>query len=224
MNWLYLLLIIPGVLTWLAQARVRRIYEEYGEQQNSRGVTGGEVTRRLLAEEGIEDVEITRAEGHLTDHYDPKERVVRLSDGVANTASVTAMGIAAHEVGHIVQEAEGHRFTRLRAWLARWLEKGARVSSLIFVGAMVFHIPFLQIASGAFLALFTLFTLVALPVELHASKTAIDLLDATGLANEHDKRGVKRVLRSAALTYVTGLGRQLANFCFFVAVVGAARG
>lgn len=224
MNLLYLLLIVPGLLTWLAQARVRRVYEEHGGEENSQGVTGAEVTQRLLAERRIEDVGIERAKGSLTDHYDPEERVLRLSDDVANAASVTAMGIAAHEVGHIVQEADKHRFTRVRAWLARWLERGAQISSLVFVGGMVFRVPLLQVASGAFLALFTVFTLVSLPVELHASRTAIKLLEKTGLADEEDRQGVKRVLRSAALTYVTGMGRQLANFLFYVAVVGAARG
>jgi uncharacterized protein len=224
MNPWYILLIIPGLLAWLAQAKVRHVYEEYGGRQNARGVTGLEVARQLLAHHGLTEVTIDRTEGHLTDHFDPKKGAIHLTDGVANTTSLTAMGIAAHEVAHAVQEAEGHHLTRLRAALGRWVERGVQVSSLVFVGGMIFRIPFLQTVAGALLALFALFSLVTLPVELHASRTAIKALEASGLANADDRQGVKRVLRSAALTYLTGLGRQLSNFLFFVAVVGAARG
>lgn len=224
MNLWYVLLIVPALATWWAQAKVRQVYEKYGDEANARRVTGLEVTRQLLAHQGLEGITIKRAEGHLTDHYDPDNATVHLTDSVANTASVTAMGIAAHEVAHIVQEAEGHRFARLRTTLGRWLEQGAQVSSLAFVGGMLFRIPVLQAVSGALLLLFTLFTLIALPVELHASRTAVRMLEQTELATDEDRRGVKRVLRSAALTYLAGLGRQLSNFLFFVAFVGAARG
>ncbi|MGC9347405.1 MAG: zinc metallopeptidase [Anaerolineae bacterium] len=224
MNLWYVLLILPGLLAWWAQAKVRHVHEEYGGRQNAQGITGLEVTRRLLAHHDLTDVKIDRTEGHFTDHFDPKADTIHLTDGVANTKSITAMGIAAHEVAHAVQDAEGYHLSRLRAFLGRWVERGAQVSSLAFVGGMLFRIPVLQVLAGALLALFALFALVTLPVELHASRTAIQALETSGLANTEDRQGVKRVLRSAALTYVTGLGRQMSSFLFFVAVVGAARG
>lgn len=102
MNLWYILLIVPALATWWAQARVRRVYEKYGGEATTRRVTGLEVTRRLLAHQGLEGITIERAEGHLTDHYDPDNATVHLTDSVANTASIKAMGIAAHEVAHIV--------------------------------------------------------------------------------------------------------------------------
>jgi len=222
-NWVYMLLILPGLVAWWAQAKVRHIYEEYGGQPNTQGLSGLEVTQRLLAHHGLSGITIDRTEGHLTDHYDPRNDAIHLTDSVANTTSITAMGIAAHEVAHAVQEAEGYHVSRLRTALGHWVERGAQVSSLAFVGGMLFGIPILQLLAGALLALFALFSLVTLPVELHASRTAVRSLEASGLASAEDRQGVKRVLRSAALTYLTGLGRQLSNFLFFVAVVGAAR-
>ena len=110
------------------------------------------------------------------------------------------MGIAAHEVAHAVQEAEGYHVSRLRTALGRWVERGVQVSSLVFVGGMIFRIPFLQTVAGALLALFALFSLVTLPVELHAGRTAVKSLEASGLASAEERQGVKRVLRSAELT------------------------
>ena len=224
MNMLYVLLIVPALVAWWAQAKVRRAYETNGNLENSRGLNGREVAVRLLAHHNLQAVKVDRAEGHLTDHYDPQKQAIHLTDGVANTASITAMGIAAHEVSHVVQEAKGSRLLGLRTALGRWVERAAQVSSVIFVGGMLFGIPLLRGAAVVVLALLALFSLVTLPIELHASRTAIKMLEETGLADDQDRQGVKRVLRSAALTYVTGLGRQLSNFLFFIAVVGAAGG
>ncbi|MGD2206553.1 MAG: zinc metallopeptidase [Anaerolineae bacterium] len=224
MNLRYLLLIVPALLTWFAQARVRKVYEEHGERENGRGATGLEVARDLLSRHGLDGVTVERAAGHLTDHYDPQAKTLRLTDGVANGRSVTALSIVGHEVGHAVQDAEGYRFMRLRTRMSKVVSQVAQWSSLAFVGGMLFGIPLLMGLSGLIMAGLVVFTLVTLPVERDASNRALKMLEGAGLASPEEGRAVQRVLRAAAFTYLTALGQRLATFFFFVAVVGAARG
>lgn len=224
MNLWYLLLIVPGVLAWFAQARVRDVYEKYGARKNSQGITGREAARRLLSHRGLSNVSIERAQGHFSDHYDPETKSLHLTDGVANTDSVTALGIVAHEVGHAVQDAEGYRLMQFRTTMGQRLRAAARWGSFVFVGGMLFDIPILMVLSGVFLAALTVFALVTLPVERNASDRAMAMLKETNLAVCEDRQGVRRVLRSAALTYLTNLGNRLATFLFFTATVGTALG
>lgn len=224
MNPLYLLLIIPALLGWYAKSQVRKVYEEYGKRSNSRGDSGLEVARYLLSHHGLKDVSIERAEGHLTDHYDPQTKTLRLSDAVANGNSVTSMGIVAHEVGHAVQDAEGYRFMRLRTKASRRMSVAAQWSSFVFVGGMLFGSPLLMALGGVILAAMVIFSLITLPVERNASDRALKMLEQTGLAGSGERDGVKKVLRSAAFTYVSALAQRLGTFLVFVVVVAAARG
>lgn len=224
MNPRYLLLIVPGLLAWFAQARVRDVYEKYGGRKNSRGITGLEAARHLLSHHGLSDVTVERAEGHLTDHYDPESNTLHLSDSVANTDSITALGIVAHEVGHAVQDAEGYRLMRVRTKMGQGLSAAARWGSFAFIGGMLFDVPILMVVSGAFLAALTVFALLTLPVERNASDRAMAMLEETNLAGDEERRGVRRVLRSAALTYLTSLGNRVATFLFFAGTVGTALG
>jgi Zn-dependent membrane protease YugP len=223
-NPLYLLLIVPALLGWYAQERVRKIYEKQGAQPNSLGVSGLEVAKYLLSHYGLAHVAIERAEGHLTDHYDPQSKRLRLSDGVANGRSVTALGIVAHEVGHAVQDAEGYRFVQVRTSLARRVSQVTQWSSFIFVGGMLFGIPILMGLGGVMLAGLTLLALVTLPVERNASDRALASLKQMGLADAEEVQGVRHVLRAASFTYLAALGQRLATFLFFVVAVAAARG
>jgi uncharacterized protein len=224
MNPLYLLLIVPALLGWYAQSHVRRVYDEYGKRPSSRGSTGLEVARYLLAHHGLNGMVIERAEGHLTDHYDPHTKTLRLSDAVATGSSVTSMGIVAHEVGHAVQDAEGYRFMRVRTTAANRLSVAAQWSSFIFLGGMVFGIPLLMALGGALLAAMVLFSVITLPVERNASDRALKMLEQTGLAGVAERQGVKKVLRSAAFTYAGALAQRLGSFLMFVVVIGVARG
>jgi uncharacterized protein len=224
MNPLYLLLIVPALLGWYAQSHVRRVYDEYGKRPSSRGSTGREVARYLLAHHGLNGMVIERAEGHLTDHYDPHTKTLRLSDAVATGSSVTSMGIVAHEVGHAVQDAEGYRFMRVRTTAANRLSVAAQWSSFIFLGGMVFGIPLLMALGGALLAAMVLFSVITLPVERNASDRALKMLEQTGLAGVAERQGVKKVLRSAAFTYAGALAQRLGSFLMFVVVIGVARG
>lgn len=223
-NLLYVLIIVPALLGMLAQQRVRAIYEEYGGQPNRQEVNGLEIARRLLAYYGLTNVTIERADGHLTDHYDPQTKTLRLSDSVAKGHSVTSLGIVAHEVGHAAQDAEGYHFMRLRTSLAQRIGVVARWSSVVFIGGMLFGIPILMLLSGVFLAGLVLFMLVTLPVERNASDRALKSLEQAGLAAVEELAGVRRVLRAAAFTYLSGLGQRLGTFLFFVATILFARG
>lgn len=224
MNPLYLLLIVPALVGWYGRSRMRRVYDEYGKRPNSRGSTGLEVARHLLAHHRLNDVAVERAKGNLTDHYDPQTKTLRLSEAVANGSSVTSMGIVAHEVGHAVQDAEGYRFMRVRTTAANRLSVAAQWSSFIFLGGMVFGIPLLMALAGALLAALVIFSVITLPVERNASDRALKMLEQSGLASVAERQGVKKVLRSAAFTYVGALARQLGSFLMFVAVIGVARG
>lgn len=224
MNSLYLLLIIPAILGWYAQSHVRKVYEEYGKESNGLGASGVDVARRLLAHHRLNDVSIERAEGHFTDHYDPQTRTLHLSDAVAKGSSVTATGIVAHEVGHAVQDAEGYRFMDVRNKAARRLSVATQWSSFIFMGGMLFGIPLLMALGGVLLAAMVIFSLITLPVERNASDRALQMLEQTGLANPDERRGVQKVLRSAAFTYVGELARRLGSFLIFVVVIITAQG
>lgn len=224
MSPLYLLLILPALLGWYAQSRVRRVYDEHWKQSNSHGSTGLDVARHLLAHHELNNVSVEQAEGHLTDHYDPQTRTLRLSDAVAHGSSVTAMGIVAHEVGHAVQDAEGYRFMRVHTTAANRLSAVAQWSSLIFLGGMVFGIPLLMALGGALLAAMVVFSMITLPVERNASDRALKMLEQTGLSSVAERQGVNKVLRSAAFTYVGALAQRLGFFLMFVVVIGVARG
>lgn len=220
----YLLLIVPALLTWWAQAKVREIYRKYETQPNRRGISGQEIARYLLSSLGLTDVNLGRIPGTLTDHYDPQTNTLRLSDGTVRTSSVTALGIVAHEVGHAAQDAEGYGFMRLREILARPLSVLASLSPLVFIGGMLYGNPLYMSLGGLMLASQAVFALVTLPVERNASSRAVQMLEQTGLAMAEESKGVREVLRAAAFTYLTRLGRQIASFLFFVAVIGSARG
>lgn len=223
-NSLYLLLIIPALLAWYAQSRVRAVYEQYGAKPNHQGATGAEIAQKLLADHGLTHVTLDRTPGHFTDHYDPQSNTLRLSDGVANARSVTALGVVAHEVGHALQDAEGYHLMRVRTQLAQRISMMTQWSSLIFLGALLFDIPLLMALAGVFMAALVIFTLVTLPVERNASRRALALLEQTGLAVAEERQAVGQVLRAAAFTYLAALGQRLGSFLFFAVVILAARG
>ncbi|MBW7884772.1 MAG: zinc metallopeptidase [Caldilineaceae bacterium] len=223
-NPMYLLIIGSALLAWYAQARVRQVHEKYAAVENSRAISGQDAARALLAFHKLVDVKVERTPGLYTDHYDPQANVLRLSDGVANGRSLTALGIVAHEVGHAIQDAEGYRFMRIRTFLAQRVGTMTQWSSLIFVGGMLFGIPSLMGLGGLLLAGLAIFSLVTLPVERNASDRALASLNAAGLAAAEELDPVRQVLGAAAFTYLAALGQRLATFLFFAVVVAAARG
>lgn len=223
MNPLYLLLFIPAIGAWVARDKVRKAYDRHSKTPTRAGLTGVEVAQRLLDYHGLTGVTVETTPGTLTDHYDLDARVLRLSEGIAEADSITALGIVAHEVGHAVQAAESYRFMRLRTRLGGRVNQAAQWISFAFIGGMWFNIPVLMLFSGLFLAALVLFTLVTLPVERDASKRALTLLQQAGLADSKESRGVHEVLNAAAFTYLSALGQCLGTFVFFVAMVLTVR-
>lgn len=220
-NPLSLLVIVPGVLTWVAQDSVRQTFERYREVPNSDGASGSIVAGRLLSEQGLDGVQVESVAGNFMDHYDPATRTLRLSQGVADGGSVAALGVVAHEVGHAVQDAEGYPLLRLRTRLASPVQKLARLSPLVFVGGWLAGISFFVGLGLVMLAALAVFALVTLPVEKNASDRALAMLKGAGALAPGEEEGVRRVLRAAAFTYAAGFGRQLAIFLFYVVVVAA---
>ncbi len=224
MNPLYLLLLIPAVLGWYAQVRVQAAYARHARELNRHGLMGAEIAEQLIAHLGLKDVSIELMYGQFGDHYDMRDRTLVLTEGVAASRSVTAMGIVAHEVLHAVQDREGYALLRLRGWLG---ERLARVPGIAFWGAalgLLFRSTPLVLIGGAVMVLSVLLGLTALPVERNASRRALEALRESGLADADDLAGAEAVLRSAALTYVAGLCQQIGRLAFAGLVISAAYG
>ncbi len=215
----YFLFALPALaLVMFAQARVRSAYGRYSQVRNSYGLTGGEAARRLLDRAGLTYVPVRVVPGELSDNYDPQQKVLNLSQGVANAPSVAALGIAAHEIGHALQDAQSYAPLRLRASLVPATNIGSQLGFYIFFAGLFIH-PLAWIGIGLF-SLAVLFTLVTLPVELNASRRARQLLASSGLITPAEMGGVSAVLNAAALTYVAALAQALATLLYFLDVMG----
>lgn len=193
-----LLLIIP---LW-AQSKVKNTYKKYSKIANSSSMTGAQVARKILDENGLFDVTIEEVKGVLSDHYDPRSKVVRLSSGNYNGHSMAAAAIAAHEVGHAIQDAEEYAFLKFRSALVPLASFGSRSAIYIIIAGIIFSIPGLQLFGIIFMAAAVLFQIVTLPVEFNASSRAMDQLVSTGIIMNEEERETKKVLDAAALTYV----------------------
>jgi uncharacterized protein len=223
-NPLSLLVILPGMMAWVAQGHVQRTYREYEQVPNTHGASGMHVARQLLSSRGLGGVQVEAVAGDFTDHYDATTKTLRLSQGNAEGGSVAALGVVAHEVGHAAQDAEGYPLLRLRTTLSTPVQRLARLSPLVFIGGWLAGIPLFMGLGVVMLAALALFALVTLPVEKNASDRAIAMLKEAGTLMPGEDEGVRRVLRAAALTYAAGFGRQLSIFLFYLLVIVAARG
>jgi Zn-dependent membrane protease YugP len=213
----YMLFMIPGLLLSLfASWYVRSSFRRYSQVALSSGVSGAEAAAAVLRAAGVRDVHIEAIEGYLTDHYDPAQKVLRLSPEVYAGRSVSAAGVAAHEAGHAIQHAEGYGLMRVRQALVMPARLGSQLSYIVIIIGLTMHA--LNLAwFGVFLFLgILLFQLVTLPVELNASSRARARLDAAGLVSSEDAEGVGRVLNAAALTYVAALVTTALQLLFFV--------
>ena len=186
-DWTYLVLVIPAMIfaVW-ASSRVNKTFEKYQSQYSIKRITGAEVARRILGSNGLQNVPIDLITGHLTDNYDPTANVVRLSQSVYNNTSTAAIGIACHEVGHAVQYATNYPPVRLRMAIIPVTRIGSRLSVPltiigILLGSLSYFFTVLAYIGIAFFALSTFFQLVTLPVELNASKRALQQIQANGL-------------------------------------------
>ena len=205
-NLIYWILLIPVlILSVYAQIKVSSSFNKYSGVRNRRGVTGAQAAYAVLRAHGVHDVALRPCSGKLTDHYDPRDNAIYLSEPVYNAATVAAVGVAAHEAGHAVQYAMGYGPVRLRTAIIPVTQFGSKFA---FVALMLGLVLYSQPMFGLGIILFgvtTLFQLVTLPVEFDASARALGTIDGTGLLEGEERRGAKKVLTAAALTYVAAL-------------------
>lgn len=208
----YLVLVVPAlIISLIAQFMVQSAYKKYAQVLSSRGITAQEVVRRILAMHGISHVGIERVAGNLTDHYDPRANVIRLSDSVYGDISVAAIGVAAHEAGHAVQYATGYVPIKIRNSVLPATNIGSKLSvPLIILGFILGMAPLVDFGIILF-SLVLVFQLVTLPVEFNASRRAISVLDQIGILDGEELTGAKNVLRAAAMTYVAAVLTSLAQ-------------
>ena len=197
------ILMLPGLLLGIwAQSKVNNAYRTYSRVSTKSGVTASEAARRMLWQNGAGDVMIEQTGGNLTDHYDPRSNVLRLSSGVCHSGSIAALGIAAHEAGHAIQQAENYPFLKLRTWVAPVVNIGSSLSwPIFFLGLLFSWQPLMMLGIWLFAAV-VLFTLITLPVEFDASRRALRMLSEGGYLTQQELGGAKQVLSAAALTYV----------------------
>lgn len=217
----YFILVIPAVIfSMWAQSKVNSTYNEYSRHTTYSRMTGFEAARRILDANGLRHVHIERVAGNLTDHYDPKANVIRLSEGVYSSPSIAAVGVAAHEAGHAVQYALGYTPIRLRGAVLPVCQIGSTISwPMILIGFFMNSQPLINIGLILFGSV-ALFQFVTLPVELNASNRAVDALAISGSFTDDELYGVEKVLKAAAMTYVAALAVSLAQLLRLVLLFG----
>lgn len=220
-----ILVLIGVVISMWASARVNSTFSRYNKVRSATGMTGADVAKRLLNNQGIYDVTVRKVAGNLTDHYDPRTKTVNLSESVHDSTSVAAIGVAAHECGHAMQDNTEYVPLKLRAAIVPVANIGARISwPLILLGVFIagFGSPFVQIGILLF-SLSVIFQLVTLPVEFNASARAVRLLDETGILMGEEVDGTRKVLGAAALTYVAAAAASILQLLRLVILFGGRR-
>lgn len=199
----YILVILGLVLCMVASLLVQSTYKKYGKIRAMSGLTGAQVAERILRANGINDVSIEQIGGNLTDHYDPRKKVLRLSEGVYNSNSVAAIGVAAHECGHAVQHHTGYVPLHLRSVMVPLTNIGSRLAfPCILLGIIISSFRILIPVGIVLFGLTVLFALITLPVEFNASRRAITTLGEQNILYDDEIKGAKKVLTAAAMTYV----------------------
>lgn len=222
----YVLVLIGIVLSLLASARVKSTFAKYERIRNSAGLTGRDAAERILRGAGIYDVRIERVSGSLTDHYDPRNKVLRLSDSTYHSTSVSAVGVAAHECGHAIQHAVNYAPIRWRGALVPVANFGSTIAwPLIMIGLFITgDSSSLLINLGIIAFSFAvLFHLVTLPVEFNASNRAIRILGSNGMMSKEEVGAVKKVLGAAALTYVASAATAILQLLRILILTGGRR-
>lgn len=223
----YVLVLIGAVLSLIASAGVHSTYSKYARVASRTGMTGAEAARRLLASQGVYGVAVEPVGGNLTDHYDPRTRTLRLSESVYGARSVAAIGVAAHECGHAIQDAVGYGPLRLRSAIVPVANIGSRACwILIFLGVLIGgsnSSALIQAGIWCFVAVVA-FQIVTLPVEFDASGRALRLLGDQGVLYSDEVKQTKKVLSAAALTYVAGVAASLLQLLRLILLFGGRRG
>ncbi len=211
-DYYYIILVIPAmILAVIAQVKVKSTYNKFSKVGNSRGITGAYAAQAVLTHYGINDVRIEQVSGKLSDHYDPKAKVIRLSSEVYSGSSIAAVGIACHEAGHAAQHAENYTPIKVRNSLVPVCNIGSSLGiPLAILGYFLGFEPLVTVGLLLYAAI-ALFHLVTLPVEFNASRRAVKVIDETRLLYDDEISGAKKVLTAAAMTYVASLVVAIAN-------------
>ena len=228
-DWTYLYLVLPFVLLSLwASTNVNSTFRRYADQLSIRRITGAQAAQRVLSANGVTGVKIERISGNLTDHYDPKSNVIRLSDGVYDSTSTAAIGVACHEAGHAVQYAQSYGPIKLRAAIVPVTNFASKLAMpLILLGVLLtflesfsFTLVYLGIACFGFAVVFQLITL---PVEFNASRRAMQAIEDANILTEEEQKGARKTLTAAAMTYVAATAVALAQLLRLLVIFGGHR-
>lgn len=208
----YIVLVVPVlILSLIIQAVMKSTYRKYSAVRAHAGCTGAEMARRVLKENGIYEVNVVPIEGELSDHYDPRSRVIRLSGNVYNGSSVAALGVACHEAGHAVQHAQAYVPLTARNAIAPVVNFCSGISWFVLILGIFMQYEFMINLGILLFASAAVFQLITLPVEFNASRRAISALRKSGLLSEDELDGTKKVLTAAAMTYVAALATSIAS-------------
>ena len=228
-DWTYLYLVLPClILSMWASHNVNSTFKKYSSQYSIRRLTGAQAAQRVLSANGVSGVRIERVSGNLTDHFDPKTNVIRLSDSVYSSTSTAAIGVACHEAGHAVQYAVDYAPIKLRAAIIPITNFGSRLAMpLILAGILLtslgsFSDTLVYLGIAAF-GLSFVFQLITLPVEFNASRRALQAIEEANLLTEEEQRGARKTLTAAALTYVAATAVALAQLLRLIAIFGGSR-
>ena len=218
---LYIVMFVPAfLLSIYAQIKVKSSYHRYSKVPTMRGVTGAQAARYLLDAEGIADVRVEQTQGFLSDHYDPRSRVLRLSEGVYAGDSLASVGVAAHEAGHAIQHARGYAPMSLRSALVPMASIGSNFSWILLIVGFILASKAMISAGLLFFTAVVLFQIVTLPVEFNASSRALKALPASGILSDSEVAGARKVLSAAALTYVAAAAAAIMQLIYFLIRAG----
>ncbi len=225
-DWTYLVIILPCmILSMWASSNVNNTFKRYSNQYSRKGITGAEAAKRVLMNHGVNNVRIEHISGNLTDHFDPKTNVIRLSDQVYNNTSAAAIGVACHEAGHAVQYAQNYGPIKLRAAIVPVTNLGSKLAMplilvgilLSFLGNLSYTLVYVGIAC---FSLSVIFQLITLPVEFNASRRALSAISESGILAEDELKGAKKTLTAAAMTYVAATAVAMAQLLRLLILFG----
>lgn len=220
MDYWYIVLVIPAMIfTIIAQIMVKSTFNKYSKVISRQGITAAQVARRILDANNLGNISVERVSGNLTDHFDPKAGVIRLSDSVYNSASVAAIGVAAHEAGHAVQYGVGYLPMSIRSAIIPLCNIGSNLAMPLILLGILFTMPSLSMLGVLMFGLAVLFQLVTLPVEFNASRRAVRIIEDSNMLDKEEVKGSQKVLTAAAMTYVAALAVSLANFLRLLFIV-----
>ena len=228
-DWTYIVLVLPClILSLWASSSVNSTFKRYSTQYSARGITGADAAQRVLTHNGVRGVRIERVSGNLTDHFDPKTNVIRLSDSVYGSTSTAAIGVACHEAGHAVQYAKHYAPIKLRAAIIPITNFGSKLAMPLillgilfsFMGNLSYTLVYLGIAC---FGLSLVFQLITLPVEFNASHRAVRAISESEILTQQELIGAKKTLKAAAMTYVAATAVALAQLLRLIVLFGGHR-